>query len=124
MTRWGVLWTLLPDEALPLVIMVAGLMMILGFRRAGLGVLGTALLLPVLAPFVEALFGELPPWVSLVVLAFVGLSILKGLAALLIGPRAADHMAGSLAADIVRIVVGMLFFPLRVAWWALRMIGR
>ena len=82
------------------------------------------MLLPVLVPFVEALFGELPPWVSLVVLAFVGLAILKGLAALLIRPRAADHMTGSLAADIVRIVVGMLFFPLRVAWRALRMIGR
>jgi hypothetical protein len=45
--RSGVLWALLPAEALPLVIIVAGLLMILGFRRAGLGVLGTALLLPV-----------------------------------------------------------------------------
>jgi hypothetical protein len=114
----------LPDEALPLVIVAAGLLMILGFRRAGLGVLGTALLLPVLSPFIEALFGELPPWVSFVVLAFVGLAILRGLAALLIGERAADHMTGSLAADVVRFVVGMLFFPLRAVWWAIRLFGR
>jgi len=122
--RSGVFWALLPDEALPLVIMVAGLLMILGFRRAGLSILGAALLLPMLAPFVEALFGELPPWVSLVILAFIGLAILRGLAALLIGQRAADTMVGSLAADVVRIVVGILFFPLRVAWWAFRLIGR
>jgi hypothetical protein len=122
--RSGVLWALLPDEVLPLIIMVAGLMMIVGLRRAGLSVLVTALLLPVLAPFVEALFGELPVWVSFVVLAFIGLAILRGLAALLIGQRAADTMVGSLAADVVRIVVGLLFFPLRAAWWALRMIGR
>lgn len=122
--RSGALWALLPDEALPLVIMVAGLLMILGFRRTGLGMLGTALLLPVIAPFVEALFGELPPWVSLAILAFFGLAILRGMAALVIGQRAADTMVGSLAADVVRLVVGMLFFPLRVAWWAFRLIGR
>ena len=122
--RSGALWALLPDEALPLIIMGAGLMIILGFRRAGLSVLGAALLLPVLSPFIEALFGELPPWVSLVILAFIGLAILRGLAALLIGQRAADHMTGSLAADVVRVVVGMLFFPLRAVWWAIRLFGR
>jgi hypothetical protein len=120
----GVFWAFLPDEALPLVIVATGLLMILGFRRAGLSVLGTALLLPVIAPFVEALFGELPPWVSLVVLAFIGLAILRGMAALVIGQRAADTMAGSLAADVVRIVVEMLFFPLRAVWWAIRLLGR
>jgi len=122
--RSGVLWALLPDEALPLVVVAAGLMMILGFRQAALSILGMVLLFPILAPFVEALFGELPPWVSLVILAFIGLAILRGLAALLIGQRAADTMVGSLAADVVRIVVGTLFFPLRVAWWAFRLIGR
>jgi len=122
--RSGILWALLPDEALPLVIMIAGLMMILGFRQVAFSILGVVLLFPILAPFVEALLGELPPWVSLVILAFVGLAILRGLAALLIGQRAADTMVGSLAADVVRIIVGILFFPLRVAWWAFRLIGR
>lgn len=81
----GVLWALLPDEALPLVVMAAGLMMILGCRQTALSILGMVLLFPMLAPLVEALLGELPPWVSLVILAFVGLAILRGLAALLMG---------------------------------------
>lgn len=122
--RSEALWVMLPDEALPLVVMATGLIMILGFRQAALSILGMVLLFPILAPFVEALFGELPPWVSLVIFAFIGLAILRGLAALMIGQRAADTMVGSLAADVVRIVVGMLFFPLRVTLWALRLIGR
>lgn len=112
--RWSALWTLLPDEALPLVIMVAGLMMVIGFRRAGLSLLGLALLTPILAPFVEALIAELPPWVSLIILILVGFSLLRGLSVLLIGPRATDHMVGSLAADIVRPVASLLFFFLLV----------
>ena len=111
--RWSVL-TLLPDEALPLIIMVAGLMMVIGFRRIGLSLLSLALLTPILAPFVEALIAELPPWVSLVILILVGLSILKGLSVLLIGPRATDHMVGSLVAATVRPVVSILFFFLLV----------
>jgi hypothetical protein len=112
--RWSALWTLLPDEALPLLIMVAGLMMVIGFRRAGLSLLGLALLTPILAPVIEALIAELPPWLSLVILILVGLSILRGLSVLLIGPRATDQVVGSLVADIVRPVVNMLFFFLLV----------
>lgn len=119
--RWGVLWTLLPDEALPLLIAGVGLAMILGLLRgrAALGILLMLLLAPVLASFVEVLMEILPPWISLIVLAVIGLSILKGLAALLIGPRAADTMVGSLAADLVRLAVRILIFPLRVLGWAL-----
>lgn len=108
--RWSALWTLLPDEALPLIIMVAGLMMVIGFRGAGLSLLGLALFTPILAPVVEALIAELPPWVALVILILVGLLILKGLSVLLIGPRATDHAVGSLVADIIRPVVSILFF--------------
>lgn len=119
--RWGAIWMLLPDEALPLLILGVGFTMILGLLRgrAALGILLMLLLAPVLAPFVEALMGVLPPWISLIVLAVVGLSILRGLAALAIGTRAADTMVGSLAADLVRLAMRMLIFPLRVLRWAL-----
>lgn len=122
--HWGTLWMLMPDEALPLVIAGVGLALMLGLvsGRAALGiVLGLVVLPPLLAPLVEAVMGGLPPWVSLVILAFFGLAIIRGLAALLIGSRAADTMVGSLAADLVRFVVAILLLPLRVVGWALRM---
>lgn len=122
--RSGMLWALLPDEALPLIVLGAGLAFILGFRQAALGLLTLVMLLPVFAPFIEACFAELPPWVALVIIAFVGLAMLRGMVALLIGQRAADTMVGSLAADVIRLVIGLLFFPLRLAWWVFRFIGR
>ena len=119
----SLLWFFLPDEALPLIIVGVGLALILGFGRGVLGILGLLLLIPIVAPFVEALLGELPLWVSLLILAIVGLAIFRGLAGLLIGARAADHMMGILAADVVRLVVLFLFFPFRLAGWVFRAIS-
>lgn len=123
--RWGVLWMLLPDEVLPLIIVGAGLALMVGFLsgRAALAIIiGLVVLPPLLAPFVEVLVGELPPWVSMVLLAFLGLAIIRGLFGLLLGQRAADTMVGSLAADLVRLVVRVLFFPLRMVRSAYRMV--
>jgi len=115
----------IPDEALLLIVMGIGLALMLGLigGRAALGILGMVLLLPLLSPFVEALVGELPPWVSLVLLAIVALALIRGLAALLLGARAADTMVGNLAADLVRLVVRLLLLPLRMGRWAVRMVN-
>lgn len=124
--RWGVLWMLLPDEVLPLIIVGVGLALILGLLsgRAALGlILALVVLPPVLAPFVEGVLGDLPPWVSLVLLAFLGLAIIRGVVGLVLGQRAADTMVGSLAADLVRLVVRILFFPLRIVRSAFRMVS-
>jgi hypothetical protein len=119
------LWTFLPDEALPLLIVGVGLALMLGLisGRAALGLLGLLLLFPLLTPLVEALLGELPPWISLVILALIALAILRGLAALLLGARAADTMVGNLAADLVRLVVRLLLLPLRMGRWVVRMVN-
>lgn len=120
--RWGTLWMLLPDEALLLLMVGVGIALILGLLtgRTAIGVLALLILFPILAPFVEALFGTLPAWVSLLILVIVGLSILRGLASLFIGGRAADHMTGILAADVVRLIVLCLFLPFRLVGWIFR----
>ncbi len=122
----GWIWMLVPDEALPLLVMGVGLALVLGLLngRAALGLLGFLLLVPLLALFVETVLGELPPWVSLVLLAFLVLSLLRGLFALLLGSRAADTMVGSLAADLVRLVVRLLLLPLRMVRGAFRLVNQ
>ncbi|HLC21856.1 MAG TPA: hypothetical protein VJM10_07095 [Candidatus Methylomirabilis sp.] len=120
--RWGILWTLLPDAALPLIIVGIALAMILGLIRGRLAfsLLGLLVLLPLLAPIMEALLGQMPAWVSFVILAFFGLAVIRGLAALIIGQRAADTMVGNLAADLVRLVVAIMILPLRMVRSAFR----
>lgn len=121
--RWGILWALLPDQAMPLAVMGAGLALILGLvaRRMALGIVGMLLLLSLLTPFVEAVVGDLPPWFSLVIMAFFALAIIRGLAGIVLGQRPADTMVGILAADIVRLVVAILILPLRAVRWAFRL---
>lgn len=117
--RWFV-FGLLPDAALPLLLAVAGLLLILGFRRAALGIVPFVLLTPIIAPVVESVLAELPPWASLLILAVVGLGLLQGVAALFLGPRAAAHMTGILAAHFV---LACLLFPFRVVRWISRVVA-
>jgi hypothetical protein len=123
---WGALWMLIPDEALPLIIAGIGVTLMLGFisgRGALMLILSLVLLPPLLAPFIEGILGELPPWMSLLILAVLGLAILRALVGILLGQRAADTMVGSLAADLVRLSVSFLLFPFRVVGWGLRMVN-
>ncbi len=117
------LWMFLPDQFLSLVIMGVGFMLILGLisGRTAFNTIALFVILPlVAAPFIEALFGALPLWISLLIMVVVGLSILRGLASLFIGSRAADTMTGTLAADVVRLLVRCLFWPFRVVGWCFR----
>lgn len=119
------LWFFIPDEALPLLIVGVGLALILGLLtgRAVLGILGLLIIIPMLVPFIEALFGAMPPWISVLILVIIGLSLLRGLAGLFIGRRAADTMVGTLAADVVRFIVVCLFLPFRLVGMIFRTIS-
>lgn len=121
----SVLWMLLPDGALLLVIVGIGLATILGLLRGGaaFSLLGVVLLFALLGPFAEGIAGMLPPWIALALLVVVGLTLLRGAAALFLGRRASDHMVGILAADVVRVGIVLLFFPFRLLARILRGIG-
>lgn len=121
----SVLWMLLPDGALILVICGIGLATIFGLLRGGaaFSLLGAVLLFALLGPFVEGIAGVLPPWISLALLVVLGLTLLRGLAALVIGRRASDHMVGILAADVVRLGVLLLLFPFRLLARIVRAMG-
>ncbi len=118
--RWGVLWLLLPDEVLPLIIVGVAFALMFGLLslRGAVGlILALVVLPPVLAPFVEGVLGDLPPWVSVIILAVLALAILRGLAALVLGRAAAAEMVGHLAADLVKALV---LLPLRGVRWVFR----
>jgi hypothetical protein len=107
------LWALLPDDAFPLVILLAALLFLIGLRRTACGLLAVALLVPILGPFVEALMAGIPPWVSLLILVVFIVMLLQFLATAVLGHQAAAHMVGILAADMVRFALRCVFLPLR-----------
>jgi len=120
------LWWLLPDEAMPLVIVGIGLALILGLirGRAATGLLGAVILLSLAGPFIDALLGTLPGWLLLLVLLFVAVALFRSALSLLLGARAADEAVGNLAADVIRagfrLLFLLLFLPFRILWWAFR----
>lgn len=122
MTRTGALWLLLPEELMGLVLVVAVFALMFGLMRGRtfLGIAALIALLPVVALAVEAVLAELPPWVALLVLVAVGLAMLRAVASLILGGRAADTMVGTLAADVVRLAVIVIFLPFRLVGRAAR----
>ena len=115
-------WTLLPDEALPLVIAGAGLALLIGIitRKVAFHFIGMILLSLLLAPFIESFMSEIPLPITLLIMVLLGLSLLRGIASIFLGKEAASHLVGSLAADAVRLVLKALFLPFRLLWWCLR----
>jgi len=122
----GLLWALIPDEALILVIAAIGIALILGIMRGrtAASMIGGIVLMILLEPFVEGLFAALPWWLTIAVLGMLVLSLVRGLSSMVLGERASDHMVGILAADVVRFCfVGffrILVMPFRFIGWLLR----
>jgi hypothetical protein len=126
MGRSSALLLLLPQEALVLVVVVGAFLVMLRLAsfRAVLGSVLVIALLPLLAPLFEALLGLLPMWLSLAILLVSGFWFLQTIATLILGRRAAAHMVGTLAADLVRFFVVAAFFPIRLLWRVLRQLSR
>jgi len=120
------LWLFLPDEAMVLVIALIGLGLIVGVlrpRSAG-QLLGGIVLMLILSPFIESLLSSLPWWINVLLLVGMAWAIIRGLSRFVLGARAADHMIGILAADVVRgifrAVRVALTLPFRFIGWMLR----
>lgn len=110
------LWLLLPDSAIPLLIIGIALLLIIGVlsRPRAIAVLGALIAYLVLAPFAGVVLTMFPWWVSLVLLVVFVMSILRAASSLLLGECASDVMVGILAADVVRGVFKALLFPFRL----------
>jgi hypothetical protein len=116
---------LIPIEATPLLIVLAGLALIVGARAWAGGLLAFALALvalpALLAPFLEQLPAGLL-WLVILLLGLgLALALFRGLSTSLIGERATSYMLGELAAGFVRACVSM---PFRAVWWLVRLTWR
>lgn len=115
---------LVPPEALPLLIALAGLMLIIGLKKlaAGLGLLAfVCLLAPMLEPIIDEVLSQLPAWVSWAVLAAAVIAIVSALG---LGKFIRDilaQMLGTLLADAARFT---LMLPFRLLGALFRTITR
>ena len=99
---------LVPEEAFALLLMGAGIMMILGWRRTALKLIAVVLLFALLGPFIDAIIDSLPFWMlALLLVAFI-FSIFR----LLLGRRVVDNVISFLIYDLIRA-------PFRILWWVL-----
>jgi hypothetical protein len=77
-----------------------------------------------LGPFIEGFVSSLPWWLNLLLLLGLGWAVVRALSRFVLGGRAADHMAGILAADGVRWLFRSVFFvltlPFRFIGWMFR----
>lgn len=108
-----------PVEVLALLLVLLGFGVMLRVLRIGtvLGFVGVVVLGLVLSPFLKGIFAGFPFWIQVLIGGFVLITVLRGVATLLIGSRASDTMVGTLAADIVCLAV-------KVCWAPFRMMGR
>jgi hypothetical protein len=112
----------LPTEVQVLVVVLGALLVMVG--HASMRKLTRFVLLlaafPVLVTLGWAIFGSLPLWAKALALAVVAIRGFMTLSSLLIGTHAANHLTGSLAADVVRGCFRFIIWPLRAVAAAVR----
>ena len=129
------LMMLIPDALTPslavLCIVVAGFAIMVGARRAATLLFlsaATLLVLPFMAPAIDELVGELlaalPWYVSVTVLAGLGVYLLRAMLALPLGQRGADYVVAALVLDGIRGVLRLAFVLIGALARGIARIGR
>lgn len=102
---------LIPPEVYALLIVAAGFLIMIGFRRTALAIFGFVVLSIALPPFLEPLLAELPDWVIWTMLAGFVLSILR----LIMGPEIWANMWGTFFGNVLTgLARGMVRAPVHL----------
>lgn len=99
MTRAAGLLCFLPQEALPLMVIAGGFLLLFGLRRLALGLFTLCGMLVVLPPVLEALLNELPAWALYPILLVALVNMAVFFLVLLIGPKAWTEAKGIMTAN-------------------------
>ncbi|WP_419656055.1 uncharacterized protein Dvar_51580 [Desulfosarcina variabilis str. Montpellier] len=100
----GTLLMFIPEEAYILFLLLGAVMVMCGFRKSGLGLIGMVLTLSCLEPVFDVFINLLPDWALLLMLVFFAISLLK----LILGKEVFGFLAGS-------ILFALLKAPFQIA---------
>ncbi len=99
--RLAGLFSLLPPELIPLMMVFGGLLMVIGLRKIAI-MLFTICGVMIVAPIIlEPILMALPSWVLPLIMIYFWISIAAMLIAILIGERAWDDAKGHMAANVI-----------------------
>jgi prepilin signal peptidase PulO-like enzyme (type II secretory pathway) len=110
----GLLIALMPDEALPIVIVGIGIALILGIinRKTAFSFLAIIIIFMLLIPFIDALFESLPLWLLLLLMVGFSFIILRLILNTILGREVTGHFLGTLLFTIFSLpfrLIGYLF---------------
>lgn len=116
MTR-GALALLIPEEALPLILIAATLALLFGARKIAVSLIALSILIVVAPLILEPAIAVLPDWALVVVIVGVVLVTLSSLVTLLIGRKNMrilfEHWK---ARAVLRLVLSTLLLPFRIIY--------
>lgn len=103
-------WVGFPEEALVVLLLVAGCAFMLGARMLAVSCLGILALIVVAGPFIEAMVMNLDLILQLVILGVLAVVVLRAVVVLLLGRTTAAHLAALLLHDVI-------LAPFRLVRW-------
>lgn len=108
---------LIPEEALPFILIAAALALLVGARKTAASLVGLALVMIVAPLLVEPLIGGLPDWALVLVIVGVVLMMIYSVVALLIGRKNIQLLVAHWKARVIaRLVLGTILLPFRLIY--------
>lgn len=107
----SLLLTVLPDGALPILLVFTGLALILGIitKKAAFSFIGLIILLAVFTPFLDAIFNSLPLWVAVLFMAAFLIGSIKVVMHAIFGKAATAEFMGRLMYDVFLLPIRCIF---------------
>jgi hypothetical protein len=104
-----ILFMMVPEIFYPVLIVISGIMMIIGFRRLSLALLGAVLLKAFFGPITRSFLHGMPPWVLALVFLIFALYVIS----LIWGKRAAEKTVSNVFIAIIQV-------PFKLIGWLIR----
>lgn len=119
MRAFDTLWLLMPDSAMPAVLLATACLVLLGIVRP-LSAAALALVIlaaPLLESGIAGIVERLPWWVVLLTVTALACTVLRGVFALFLGREGASHLMALLAIGGFRLAGGLLASLARAIRW-------
>ncbi len=102
---------LVPDTALMPLLLMAGFLNIIGYRKPAIGIIVFVMIgafSPMFEPIIESLFDALPWWAVLLLVVFIVLQVFRFIGELFLGPEVWGSFFGGVLLGSMRFVMPLL----------------